>query len=212
MACESWHLDSPCAYRLNTPRVYLPAWKDESLSLCLVCREKKNLGFLRRSRELPKRKNELHAQLYCFICPILWFLFVSLVKKFPFFPSLCTYFDLLFCFLFFVVLIDWLSSYTSHSFCDFFLPFSVVKVLLDLKLSATLRERERERERVRVSVFLWRSFFCFFFFAARTCGSACLPCKFQLLYILLYSWILEGVVHLEEWRIISWRRKKKESN
>lgn len=160
MAYESWHLDSPCAYRLNTPRVSLPAWKRRvSLSLCLVCREKKKLGFLRRSRAHTKRNKELHARLYCFICPfpLVSVCFSSLRISFPpfsFFVHISILFFVCFCGL------DLLSSsYTSLSFCGvFFCRSQLWNFLLDLKLSATERETETE-----FSVSLWRSFFCFFF-------------------------------------------------
>jgi hypothetical protein len=79
-----------------------------------------------------------------------------------------------------------------------------VKVLLDLKLSATLKERERERERERESLFLFDDLSIVSFFSLRRLVDLPVwPRRFQLLYILLYSWILEGVVHLEEWRTIS---------
>lgn len=112
-----WTVHAPIVW---TRHVFIFPREKKSLSLCLVCREKNKLGFLRRSRAHTKRKKELHAQLYCFICSFLWFLFVSLVKEFPFFPFLCTYLDPLFCLFVCFCSLASLSSYTSLSFCGFF--------------------------------------------------------------------------------------------
>jgi hypothetical protein len=59
-----------------------------------------------------------------------------------------------------VLLIDCLLTHLIL-FAVFFLPFSVVKVLLDLKFSATERETERQRESLFFSLTIFLLFLFF---------------------------------------------------